>query len=506
MPNLAYQAIIKIVNLKASTKWVLFIAVCLGYWLLMPYMAQTRFTIAFRFFMLIYLGMAAAFWGVRGGFLASVTNAVINPFLLDWLDILYLGGFLVPAWTITGITLIGLIVDLGRDLAAQTEKNALNEHALRLHRNHLDQLVREKTQELTMVNKRLETEISEKEVIRAQLAESEHKYRSIVEHAYEGIGVFQNTSTRYMNPYAISVLGYSEQEILTRPFTDFIHPDDLEISMQRHLDRMAGIEAPQNYLVRIINKAGEIIWVRVNGVRIDWEGEPATLNFLRDVTAMMKTESDLKAALAEKETLLREIHHRVKNNMQIISSLLNLQSYQIQDEGTRLLFEEAQARVRAMALAHEVIYQSESISMVNLADYLPQLCQSLLSAHNLPNRHISMVTDIADIELELSRSVPCGLIVNELVTNSLKHGFPKEKNGQISLTARLDDSTNVVLEVSDTGTGLTDETDFNNPQTLGLRLVRLITEQQLNGRIEYASQNGARFSVTFPISAQQSGI
>ena len=226
-----------------------------------------------------------------------------------------------------------------------------------------------------------------------------------------------------MNPYAIRVLGYTEEEILTRPFTDFVHPDDLEMSIQRHLDRISGMDAPQNYLMRIITRTGETLWIRVNGVRIEWDGEPASLNFLRDVTDMIKAESDLKAALAEKETLLREIHHRVKNNMQIISSLLNLQSYQIEDKEARLLFEEAQARVRAMALAHEVIYQSESISLVDLSDYLPQLCQSLIGAHRLPTRQISMVTHIPKIELELSRAVPCGLIINELVTNSLKHGL-----------------------------------------------------------------------------------
>ena len=169
MPNPAYQVIIRIVNLKTTTKWVFFLAAYLGYWVLLPHMAQTRFTIGYRFFMLIYLIMAAAFWGVRGGFLVSVVNAIINPFLLRWLGVFYLGGILVPAWTITGITLVGLIVDLVRDLMAQTEQKALAEQALRLHRNHLDQLVREKTQELTMVNKRLETKAAEKEAIQAQL-------------------------------------------------------------------------------------------------------------------------------------------------------------------------------------------------------------------------------------------------------------------------------------------------------------------------------------------------
>lgn len=505
MPNLAFQAIIRVVNLRPATKWILFLSAYLGYYLLLPIMVQTKFTVAFRFFMLIYLGMAACFWGVRGGFLISVANAVINPLLLKWIGTYYLGGILVPAWTITGTTLFGLIVDLGRDLSAQIEKNALAEQALRQQQDHLDQLVKEKTQELTEANKQLEAQAVEMEIIQSQLAESEHKYRTIVENAYEGIGVFQNSSTRYMNPYAMDTLGYSEEELLNRPFTDFIHPDDLEISVQRHMDRMAGREAPQNYLVRIITRAGETLWVRVNGVLIEWDGEPATLNFLRDETDMIKAETDLKAALTEKETLLREIHHRVKNNMQIIISLLNLQSYQIQDEEAKQLFEEAQARVRAMALAHEVIYQSESISMVNLADYLPQLCQSLLGAHNLPTRQILLVTNLSKIELELSRAVPCGLVVNELVTNSLKHGFPAGGKGEISLAARLDDDQEVILEVSDTGKGLTDETDFKNPNTLGLRLVRLITEQQLNGRIEYDHRDGAFFKITFPVAARISG-
>jgi len=223
------------------------------------------------------------------------------------------------------------------------------------------------------------------------------------------------------------------------------------------------------------------------------------LETLQDISEQKDAESKIMKSLKEKEVLLREIHHRVKNNLQIISSLINLQSNYLEDEKTSETFKEIQNRVKSIALLHEKLYQSNDLSKINLADYIPQIALDLYKSYGV-GPDIKLDIDIEDVLLDINKALPCGLIINELLTNSIKHAFSKErtlsdKNDKIRIN--LQQKENIYqLIVSDNGMGYPDDLDINKTKTLGLSLVNGLKDQ-LNGQIELKNKNGAFFKLTF---------
>ncbi len=202
------------------------------------------------------------------------------------------------------------------------------------------------------------------------------------------------------------------------------------------------------------------------------------------------------ATLAEKESLLKEVHHRVKNNLQLISSLLNLQSSRIKDPAVAELFADSRNRVRSMALVHENLYRAGNFAKIPMANHVRALCAELTRAYLSPGRQVELVIQIGDLHLDMNRAVACGLIVNELVSNALKHAFPADKPGRISITVQPLGAGRHVLHVSDDGVGLPAGLDFGRADSLGLQLVGDLT-RQLRGTISVARDHGTAFSITF---------
>ena len=202
----------------------------------------------------------------------------------------------------------------------------------------------------------------------------------------------------------------------------------------------------------------------------------------------------LKKTLIEKETLLREIHHRVNNNMQIISSLLSLQSTQVKDERDLGLFIDSQNRVKSMAKVHERLYQSNDLSSIKFAEYGMSLLNDLFSSHRAPSG-IRLRVDIEDLSFNMETAIPCGLIINELVSNSLKYAFPNGE-GEIYVNLITYDEDKFLLSVSDNGVGLPEDLDFKNTDSLGFRLTNNLT-MQLEGEIELDRSNGTKFTILF---------
>ena len=202
----------------------------------------------------------------------------------------------------------------------------------------------------------------------------------------------------------------------------------------------------------------------------------------------------LKKTLIEKETLLREIHHRVNNNMQIISSLLSLQSTQVKDERDLGLFIDSQNRVKSMAKVHERLYQSNDLSSIKFAEYGMNLLNDLFSSHRAPSG-IRLRVDIEDLSFNMETAIPCGLIINELVSNSLKYAFPNGE-GEIYVNLVTYDEDKFLLSVSDNGVGLPEDLDFKNTDSLGFRLTNNLT-MQLEGEIELDRSNGTKFTILF---------
>jgi PAS domain S-box-containing protein len=218
------------------------------------------------------------------------------------------------------------------------------------------------------------------------------------------------------------------------------------------------------------------------------------IGIMVDITDRKEFEDKLKDSLKEKESLIREIHHRVKNNMQIISSLLSLQLDYVDDSKSYELFQESRNRVKSMAMIHEKLYMADELSKIDFQDFIENLLFELFANYGVSS-HISKNIYVKEVELDISTAVPCALIINELVTNSIKHAFSHERSGEVRVRFHKSDD-NLVLKVSDNGVGLPEDIDFKNTKTLGLQLVNTLVKQ-LEGKIELDRSQGTCFIITF---------
>ena len=216
---------------------------------------------------------------------------------------------------------------------------------------------------------------------------------------------------------------------------------------------------------------------------------------IRDISERKLVETQLRSSLKEKEVLLKEVHHRVKNNLQIVSSMLNLQMEKLSDTQAIELFKESQNRVRSIALFHEKLYQSRDLARVDIAEYLKGLAIGLFATYGVNPDDIVLAVRAEDIPLGVDAAISCGLMVNELVSNSLKHAFPDHRKGHVEVTLRSA-GTDVILEVADNGVGFPANLDFRSPSTLGLKLVAIFTEQ-VGGTMDLTCEGGTRFSLRF---------
>jgi PAS domain S-box-containing protein len=220
------------------------------------------------------------------------------------------------------------------------------------------------------------------------------------------------------------------------------------------------------------------------------------IEYVRDITPRKQAEEDLRASLHEKEILLKEIHHRVKNNMQVISSLLSLQSRHLTDKAAIEMFRESQQRIRSMALVHEKLYQSKDLSRIDFSKYIESLIMFLFQSYRVNSDLVRMKTEVRDVLLDINSAIPCGLIINELVMNALKHAFPGGRKGEIIVSLRPSGDDKFILSVSDDGVGFPAGLDFHKTETLGMQLVTMLVDQ-LDGTISLGGNPGTRFEVVF---------
>ena len=214
------------------------------------------------------------------------------------------------------------------------------------------------------------------------------------------------------------------------------------------------------------------------------------------ITKRKKVEEQMEKSLEEKEILLKEIHHRVKNNLQIISSLLNLQSRTIKDGQTLEKFKETQNRIKLMAIFHEKLYQSKNLAEIEFGEYVQSISTSLLRSYG-SDSNITLHTEVDDVSLlGVDTAIPCGLIINELVTNSLKYAFPIGRKGEIRIDFHKRENDKFMLTISDNGVGIPKDLDFRNTKSFGLQLVTTLVEQ-LQGTINLDRSNGTNFKVRF---------
>jgi two-component sensor histidine kinase len=216
----------------------------------------------------------------------------------------------------------------------------------------------------------------------------------------------------------------------------------------------------------------------------------------RQVSERERAEETFRASLRQQEVLLREVHHRIKNNLQIISSLLDIQASTVQDPHIVEMFTDIQNRVISMALIHETLYQSGDLGLVNFGRYARSLAERIFQSYNVMADRIALQIHADEVMLDPNQAVPCGLILNELLSNCLKHAFLADREGEIHIELRLDGAQGVSMIVRDTGIGFPAEVDFCHTETLGLQLIYTLTEQ-LGGTIEPESNGGTAFKLSF---------
>ena len=306
----------------------------------------------------------------------------------------------------------------------------------------------------------------------------------------------------HMNHVTENLTGWYEAEAVGKPLEDVFNVineqtgEQVENPVTRVL-REGVVVGLANHTVLIAkDETKRLITYSSAPLRDDEGNIIGTVMVFRDITKRKQAEEQIKASLREKEVLLREIHHRVKNNLQVISGMLYLQSGYIKDKKALEMFKETQDRIKSMALIHDELYQSKDLSQIDVAKYIQKLATDLINSYRITPDDIKLKIDVHEVLLVVNTAVPFGLIISELVSNSLKHAFPKGREGEIRIYLRLDSDNKFVLIVSDNGVGFPKDLDFRNTETLGLQLVTTLVKQ-LNGTIELDRSAGTTFTLTF---------
>jgi len=392
-----------------------------------------------------------------------------------------------------------------RRLAEKRMSETVGGPALPIKKEDMKKLIHE------LQMSRIELEIQNEGLVQArdEIEALLERFTNLYDFAPVGYFTLDHRETIHeVNLTGAALLGLERSLLVDRRFQTFVSEDSLP-GFNAFITTVFERKTKQSCDVEIRNQNDQPIVVRIEA-NVAGAGQECFMA-VADITERKRAEEQLKhfneelekgiadrteklnASLEEKVLLLREIHHRVKNNLQIIISLLNLQSRYIEDERTQQLIRESQNRIRAMALVHEKLYQSKDISKIDLDNYIRFLGNSLFQFYGMKGKGITFTTDMKDISLDINTAIPAGLIINELVSNSLKHAFPGGREGEISIAIKRENKSLSIL-FKDNGVGIPQDFDWRNAKSLGLRLVVSLVEQ-LSGTIELDRTAGTAFNI-----------
>ncbi len=335
--------------------------------------------------------------------------------------------------------------------------------------------------------------------------ESDKRYRTLFEVSpasitlldISGVIIDCNNSTE-------KLIGYTKDEIIGKQFEKLmtLDPQYLPMLKAKFLKLSEG-EDVEPYELKIIRKDGKKRWINVINSLILKGNEIAGFQVIaKDITDRKIAEDQLKKSLKEKEVLLQEVHHRVKNNMQIISSLLRLQSRYIKNKKAVEMFKDSQQRIKSMALVHERLYRSDDLASIDFKDYVNTLVKDLFRSYNNSGK-VKLNVAVKNVSLGVDYAIPCGLIISELVSNSLKYAFPKDfinnKQNEINIKLYSRGKSEIELTISDNGVGIPPDLNYKKTKSLGLHLVNLLVEDQFQGKLKLSRVKGTNFQIRFKV-------
>jgi PAS domain S-box-containing protein len=331
------------------------------------------------------------------------------------------------------------------------------------------------------------------------LRESEEKFRSIAENTQDYIMRYDKECRHlYENPAALRVSGFTEEDIIGKTHREAGFDEKMcEFFEEKITQVFKTGESSQSVFE----------WESANGnVYLDWRLYPefdrngnvkTVVGISRDITELKQVEKQLKAAVREKEVLLKEVCHRTKNNMASISSILKLQSVLIRDEQSLNILRDIENRISSMALVQEKLYQSENITNIDLREYVKDLADTVSKNYQTIPPRVSLQFDIEPVIVSPNTAIPCGLILSELLSNAMKYAFPGNNTGEIKITLHTTGESEIELGVRDNGVGLSKDLDFRNADSLGLKLVIMLAEGQLGGKVDLTRDKGTEFIIRF---------
>jgi len=418
------------------------------------------------------------------------------------------------------------------------------EKELKETRDQLEKRVEERTAELKKTNIELLDQIAERKKAEKVLKESEKRLDLALKGTNVGLWDWNvQTGKMIVDERWTNIVGCTLEElspISIETWDKLTHPHDLKRSYELFESHFARKTEYYQCEARMEHKNGEWVWVFAQGKVFEWDKDGRPLRMagtLLDITKRKRAEDELrkyrlhledlvkertaeltrvnkeleaeiterkraegqiKTALKEKEVLLKEIHHRVKNNLQLINSLLNLQSRRIHDEKDATIFEECKNRVNSIALIHEKLYESEDLANINYGEYVRSLTTHLFNASLTSLPGVTLKINADDVFLKVDKAIPCALIINELVTNAIKYGFPQDQQGEIIVGLKSVDEGKVTLTVADSGVGLPANFNMNSSETLGMQIINALAKK-LHGSIKIDTTKGAKFTMEFQI-------
>lgn len=409
---------------------------------------------------------------------------------LNGLDALETAGQLArgtPCLIVTG--------SINEETAVECMKAGASDYVLKNHIARLPQAI------LTTLQ-RYKAEREREKAVEA-VRESEKRFRMLADSAPTLIWMAGSVGEFiYFNQPWLSFTGKTLESQLGDGWLSCVHPDDAQASMKGFLEAF-NAQKPFDLEYRLRRRDGVYRWF-LNRGQPRVVGDNKLVGYIGsciDITERKEAEQRLNDSLHEKEVLLQEVHHRVKNNMQVISSLFSLAASQQSNPTLSAMLKENQNRVQSMALVHEKFYRKTDLARVDFQDYLHDLVTHLFRSFGAVGR-VQYVLQTEPVQLSVDSAIPCGLIANELLSNALKHAFPGGRSGTVTVTLRQLEGAVVTLCISDNGTGLPSEFDTRKGNTLGLQLVRTLTDQ-LGGQIEILRQPNTTFTISFPPPAER---